>query len=203
MRTLEKYEKESVEKGVTFGRMSPIKNGHRRGIEEILEYCKQLSIGVIDSNTPRKNVPNKFRRFCDAADKKNSPSHTLFSVEERFEMTKLALSDLIKDGNIIVNQVPRPEYDIDTFTKMFPKDIYQVLFSKVEDDPFDRERNRIMEEILGREILFVDPLAPILHNSDILKKIDRNEINWEDVIPKGSYEAFMKYAKKHSQYNLK
>lgn len=203
MRILERHELGSIKKGVTFGRFSPFKTGHRRGIEEILEYCQQLTLGVIDSNTPKKTVAEHFRKFCEAADKKNTAEHTQFSLEERLNLTRLSLEDLIKDGNVLVQSIFRPEYDPEIFNRQFPKGIYDVLFSKVDDDPFDRERNCVMEQIIGREILFVKPIAPILHNSDILKKIGNGEIDWRDVIPKNAYEKFVRYAKNKPKYNLK
>lgn len=140
--------------------------------------------------------------MLSALDKENTAEHTQFSLEERLDLTRLSLEDLIKDGNVVVQSVPRPEYDTQSFNRDFPIDRYDVLFSKVDDDPFDKERNRVMEQILGREILFVKPIAPILHNSDILKQIGDGKIDWSDVIPENAYKKFLEYAKNKPKYNL-
>ncbi len=180
--------------GVTFGRFSPFKKGHVNGINDMLGFCKKLTVGIIDSDTPKTHVPDWLKEFSDMADYKNSNTHTVFSLEERIELAQLSLQDFIRKGKVEVTPISRPEYSVDEFNRRFSPEKHIVMFSGVDDNDFDILRNKIMGRILGRTIKLIKPTDEVIHNTDLLSAIKRGEKTWKEIIPKSAYGKFTVYA---------
>lgn len=101
---------------------------------------------------------------------KNYIDKELLPVEIRKKTIVAGLKQFDNRLSDIVNIkiIKRPEYFQNEFNKIFPKEKYDLVFPKSNDEEneFDLLRNKYMGIILGREIHFVEPKLTI-HNSEI------------------------------------
>lgn len=179
--------KPNNKKVLTFGRYNPFKIGHLCAINDLLEYWDEVVVGIINNNTEKKVDISKLgiQEYCKIADIQNAKNKNPFSLEERMSMINAS----INHNRVKTVLVDRPEYNPDDILKRFPNTEYDIAFSDIMDNEFDRMRNHIMPQILKRHIFLIPP-SFVLHNSDIKKSITTSE-DWAKHMPYPTYKIFL------------
>jgi len=194
--------KPTKKKVLTFGRYNPFKIGHLCAINDLLEHWDEVVVGVINNNTEIKiDIPKLgLEEYCKIADVQNAKIKNHFDLEERM----LMINASIDHNRVKVVPLDRPEYNPDDILSRFPDTEYDIAFSDITDNEFDRMRNCIMPQILKRSIFLIPP-SFVLHNSDIKKSITASE-DWAKHMPYPTYKIFLSingYSRMNSWFSKK
>ena len=175
------------------GRFQPPTIAHMCTVETILNEWQSLIICVI-YNTPKPEwFDPRWDDYIKESEKTSyAPGKNPFTAPEVKEMWDACISFHNLDHRVSCDISKRPYFDKEFNIKYPPEEFTIVRPTPKEGDAnIDAVRGKIFSELLNREYTFVYPSFK-LHNTNIVKMVLENGESWENFIPQGAYEVFLR-----------
>ena len=175
------------------GRFQPVTIGHFCTVQTILAEWESIIICVV-YNSPKPIWFNpKWNEYIKESERTSyAPGKNPFAPEEIKEMWDACILAHSFSQRARCDITKRPYFDKEFNVKYPPTEITVVRPMLQEGDAdIDNLRGKIFPELLKREYRLVYP-AFKLHNTDIIRMVLQEGASWENFIPHGAYDVFLR-----------
>ena len=175
------------------GRFQPPTIAHLCTVETILAEWQSAVIGVV-YDSPRPDwFDSKWDEYLrESAGTSYAPGKNPFTPAEVKQMWDACIGVRGLDQHVRCDIIKRPYFDRE-FNFKYPPDEITIVrpIQQKGDADMDHLRGRIFPELLNREVRYVSPLFK-LHNTEIREMVHFGKNGWEDFVPQGAYEVFLR-----------
>lgn len=175
------------------GRFQPPTIAHLCTVQTILQKWTRLIIGIVH-NTPKPDWfdPRWDEYLLRSEATSYAPGKNPFTPHEVKEMWTACIATCGLDQYILCDIIKRPYFDKDFSRKYPPLQIDLVRPEQhKEDTHIDLFRGTIFPELLDRQIWHACPPFK-LHNTQIKKIVQAGLGSWDNFIPSGAYDVFIR-----------